>query len=103
MKRKDIIFLLIPMLVIVILWVIFSIYHSYITSTIPTNLNMQILSISPNFDLKTIEAIKTRRVVTPIYDLGSQPESLVTPTPTPTIPINFSGTIQASQGGQVSQ
>lgn len=103
MKRKDILFLLIPMLVIVILWVVFNIYHSYASSTIPTNLNMQILSISPNFDLKTIDQIKTRKIINPITDLGSQAESLVTPTPTPTIPISPSGAIQASQGGEVLQ
>lgn len=77
MKRKDILILLIPMFIIVILWVIFSIYHNFVNSTIPESLNMQILSISPNFDLKTIESIKQREVVEPVYSTSANPQTAI--------------------------
>lgn len=72
MKKNDLLIILIPSLLIVILWVIFNIYHSFVTSTIPTNLNYSIQFISPDFDSKAIENIKARQVVDPIFDLGGE-------------------------------
>lgn len=74
MKRKDVLLLLIPTFIVVLLWVVFSVYHSYINSTIPTDVNMQILYIEPDFDLKTIEDLKKRQIVAPIdaIELGAE-------------------------------
>lgn len=119
MKRKDILVLLIPSFIIVILWVVFNVYHSYINSTIPTDVNTQILYINPDFDLKTIEDLKKRQIVEPIYavepqskeDLSQQTtqentELVTTPTPTPTISssdLSSSSAQQESLGGETSQ
>ncbi len=117
MKRKDILVLLIPSFIIVILWVIFNVYHSYLNSTIPTDVNIQILYINPDFDLKTIEDIKKRQIVEPIYaveaqnkeDLSqqtTQESAEVVPTPTPTISssdLSSSSAQQGSLGGETSQ
>lgn len=117
MKRKDILVLLIPSFIIVILWVVFNVYHSYINSTIPTDVNTQILYINPDFDLKTIEDLKKRQIVKPIYTVETQSKEdlsqqttqegteLVT-TPTPTISssgLSSSSAQQESLGGQTSQ
>lgn len=100
MKKNDILILLIPSMLIVILWVVFSIYHNFVTSTIPENLNTQILSISPNFDLKTIESLKSRNVVDPIYQLTATNESSIEPTPSESlVEVSSSSANQASQGG----
>lgn len=73
MKKKDILTLLIPTLLIVIIWVAFSIYHSLATSTIPEGLNMQITAINPDFDTSVIEDLKKRKKVAPIYEAEANP------------------------------
>lgn len=85
MKQRDIYLLLISSFVLVFIWIVFTIYHNSVTSTIPEVLNVQIIPIKPDFDLKTISDIKTRTDVTPIYTPLINPESeQVSPTPTPT-------------------
>lgn len=101
MKKNDILLLLIPICVLAILWVLFSIYHSFITSTIPDSLNTQIVPISPNFDINTISKIKEKTSVEPIYSLQSvQPINPQTPTPTIS-EVRSSSEKIASSGGQL--
>lgn len=111
MKRKDILLILIPTFIVVLLWVVFNVYHSYINSTIPKDVNMQILYIDPDFDLKTIEDLKKRQVINPIYTIESQSEQDLTTqanttddqeAPTPTITpsdLSTSSATQQSLGG----
>lgn len=68
MKQKDILLLIISSFILVILWIIFSIYHNSVTSTIPEAVSIQILPINPTFDKNTIESIKRRTGVAPIYE-----------------------------------
>lgn len=68
MKQKDFLIILIPAFVLTILWVIFSIYHNYVTSTIKDPLSIQILPIQGKFDTKTIEELKNRERVNPLYE-----------------------------------
>ena len=117
MKRKDILVLLIPTFIVVILWVVFNVYHSYINSTIPTAVNTQILYIDPDFDLKTIDDLKKRDVVDPIYTIESQgseedltqestKDSEIVSTPTPTISasnVSSSSANEQSLGGEANQ
>ncbi len=111
MKRKDFIFLLASIVVLSIAWVIFNIIHQSITSTISETTASQINPIKPNFDLKTVDLIKKREQVAPMYTFESQSASnsslstpiLITPTPliptpTPTFIIAIPTTKQASGG-----
>lgn len=82
MKQKDILFLLVPALILVIAWIGFSIYHNSVKSTIPEALNIQILPINPDFDRKTIEKIRNRKTVLPETQFIQTP----TQTPSPTTP-----------------
>lgn len=84
MKQKDILLLTIPGFFLIVIWIIFSIYHSSVTSTIPENLTLQIVPISPTFDTKTIEALKNRTQIAPIFELSKSSSQTATPTPTPT-------------------
>lgn len=68
MKRKDVLLLLIPTFIFVLAWMGFSIYHSFINSTISEVLNIQILPISPTFDTTTISSLKKRTHVNLIYE-----------------------------------
>ncbi len=90
MKRKDILIILIPSLIVVILWVIFSVFHNYINSTIPNDINMQILSINPDFDTDTINKIKSRSTIDPIYtfEQSTVDEASLDENPSPTPSVN---------------
>lgn len=79
MKHKDILMIVIPSFILIIIWVIFSIYHNSVSSTISPALGIQIKSITPEFDMVTLYNLKRRNKVQPIYQI-TIPES---PTPTP--------------------
>ncbi|MEX2013142.1 MAG: hypothetical protein WD967_01940 [Candidatus Levyibacteriota bacterium] len=84
MKQKDILLLIISSFSLVVFWIAFNIYHNIVTSTIPENLSVQIFPINPTFDTKTIDALKARTQVVPIFNpLTTQSVLLPTPTPPP--------------------
>jgi len=105
MKRKDILTILIPSFIFALAWIGFSVYHSFITSTIPESVNMQISPITPDFDTKTIADIKTRKIITPITEIQATANTEITPTPAPvvqTLPIiSSSSAQQATAGGNL--
>jgi hypothetical protein len=87
MKQKDVLFIFISSFVVVFAWVGFNLYHKWVTTTISTDLQMQINPIEPSFDRDTIENLKKREQIQPAYesDTKSQPTptpSITTPTPT---------------------
>lgn len=102
MRRKDVLIILIPTFIFVIVWVVSSIYHNAKTSTISESVNADIAQISPNFDTKTIDELKKRQAVTPIYDIsGSSVQTEVTKTLTTEVPLigSESATQTATSGG----
>jgi hypothetical protein len=74
MKRRDILTILIPSLIIVVLWVLFSIYDNFVSSTIPNTVSAQIQSITPNFDQQAIDSINKRNAISPIYSVSAKKE-----------------------------
>lgn len=75
MKQRDVLFLVIPFFMLVLIYIIFSVYHNSVTSTISENLNIQITPIAPDFNQKTISDIKKRGQVMPLYEFSSQPSA----------------------------
>lgn len=73
MKQKDIILLVVPMFILVVAWIVFSIYHNSVTSTIPEALNVQITPIEGKFDKETINNIKKRERILPSFEATSSP------------------------------
>ena len=69
MKHKDIILLLGSTFFVVIVWIIFNIYHNLVVYTIPEVLEKEILPINPAFDQNSISKIKQRSRISPIYDI----------------------------------
>src|SRR5665213_1732259 len=96
MKQRDLMLLLVPSFIVVAAWIIFNIYHSSVSSTISQNLDMQIISISPIFDLKTIDSIKKREQVAPIYESSALPSSTPIPAVVPGASFSATQTQQAS-------
>lgn len=68
MKRQEILFITFSFFGLVVLYFAFTFYHQSVTSTIPEDLNIQILPISPTFDEKTISDIKNRNSISPVYN-----------------------------------
>ena len=80
--QKDILFLSISFFVIVALWVGSNLYHAYVTTTISEDLQMQIIPIDGTFDTQTIDTIRQRKKVLPLFD-ATQLEATNEATPSP--------------------
>ncbi len=76
--QKDILFIFASSFVVTAAWIGFNLYHTWVTSTISPDLQLKILPIDPNFDMTTLESLKTRRQVPPTYEIAGGSE----PTPT---------------------
>lgn len=79
MKQRDIAILLIPVFILVVLWVIFNVYHNYVNSTITDPLTYQLVPIEGKFDENTINDIKARKRVDSVVIITS-PEA-ISPSP----------------------
>jgi hypothetical protein len=109
MKQKDIVFILASVFFVIVVWIIFDIYHSSVSSTISGKLNSQIVPIKADFDLKTIENIKSRKTIEPLYKSAGSIAPVLTQSPnaspTPTIQLvpTEAGNNQASKEGALLQ
>jgi hypothetical protein len=80
--QKDILYISISSFILVVLWIAFNLYHAYVTSTITPELQSQIQQINPNFDLETVQKLKTRQRVNPAYEFNpASNEATITPEP----------------------
>lgn len=66
-KQNDILFILIASFVVVVAWIGFSIYHIHVTTTISEHIQSQLVPIAGTFDAKTIQSLKTREDINPIF------------------------------------
>lgn len=81
MKQKDLLIILVSLFVLSVLWVVFNIYHSFVTSTIKDSISIQIIPIEGKFDTDTVSKIKGRKRVVPLFELQTQ---RITEIPLPT-------------------
>lgn len=73
MKQRDIIILVVPLFFLALLWTAYSVYINSVSSTVPESLNIQITPIDSKFDEKTIEELKNRQNLLPVFDATSSP------------------------------
>ena len=90
---------------VVIVIVALDVYHKYQVSSLKENTKRRVISISPNFDEKTLESLKSRVPInvtlegkSTVVSVDSKSGDL---TPTPTISISFSQ--QLSTGSPIIQ
>jgi len=83
MKQKDILVILFSLFVLVVVWIGGSIYHNSVRSTISKTINQDVSQIDPKFDVKTINKLKSRQRLNPLFELEN-----ITSTPTP-LPIEI--------------
>lgn len=102
LKKREIIFILGSTFIVVVAWVLFSIYHSIVTSTIPDALSITIAPIGKSFDVVTIENLKSRQRIIPISqsDILLQQQATQQATLQPTV--QPTPTIQATQSALAS-
>jgi len=89
MKQKDILFFFISLFIVVVAWVGFNIWHEHVTSTLSSELQMQIIPINPDFDTETLQKLKTREKITPQYEFDgakTPPTPPVETTPKASVP-----------------
>ncbi|HEX8965556.1 MAG TPA: hypothetical protein VF820_03945, partial [Patescibacteria group bacterium] len=84
MKQKDLLFILISSTLLAIVWIIFTILHNSLSSTITQSVSQQIVPIEGRFDAKTLQTIQKRTQITPVSSI--QGTDNITLTPTPTLP-----------------
>lgn len=70
MKQRDVLFLSISVFALIVFWIGFNISHNFAVSKISAPIKENIMPISPDFDTKTIEAIRNRQNVEPLYETG---------------------------------
>ena len=90
---------------VVIVIVALDVYHKYQVSSLKENTKRRVISISPNFDEKTLESLKSRVPINVTLEGKSTVVSVDSKsgvlTPTPTISISFSQ--QLSTGSPIIQ
>lgn len=96
MKKSEVLMLISLFFILAVAWIAFSVYHHSVASKIPAAVEVQILEISPTFNTKTIDTLKKRSNVEPLYDLGAQP--VISPPPATPSPATSSAKV-ATQGG----
>ena len=106
MKQGEILFFLGSMCIVVFAWIAFTILHDSLTSTIGQQTMQAIIPIQPTFDIKTIEAMKSRTAIAPLYIIQppSQDTLVVTTASATALPISsvsISPIPSASSGGQL--
>lgn len=102
MKQKDVLFLLISSAILAVIWIIFNIIHTSLTSTITESVGQELNPIARTFDQKTLDTLKKRQKVTPVEAITIIPSVTPTPTPpaiTPVTPISSGSATVATQGG----
>ncbi len=94
-KQKDILFILISTFVVVVIWIGSNLHHIWATSTIKEDLQLKLTPIEGSFDTATIQKLKTRERVNPLYErqaTPSTPTPVVSLSPTPTDTSRFAPT-----------
>lgn len=86
----------VPSFILIVIWVIFSIYHNSVSSTITPILGVQIKPIKPEFDTTTLYNLKLRKKVDPIYQI-----TVESPSPTPISSRSSSLNTGNTGGGQL--
>lgn len=97
MKQREILFLLGSIMVVVFVWIAFTLLHNTLTSTISGELTQAIVPIQPTFNTKIIEALKTRTVVKPVFTIQPPSQTAIVVSTAPET-ATFSGQIASPEG-----
>ena len=108
-QQKNLLYILVPSTILVILWVVFSVYNKSVTSTISSTQTQAIESISPTFPTGVLSSLKKRTAIEPIFSIESVPTDQssesgtlnLTPTPTQSELDETSVATNSGEGGSL--
>jgi hypothetical protein len=97
-KQKDILFILISSFIVVVAWIGFNIYHIKVTSTVSEHIQYQLNPINPTFDQQTMQELKNRENINPLFEqTQTATQAATTPPPSEEISPSQGKTPAASQ------
>lgn len=96
--QKDILFILISSFIVVVAWIGFNLYHIWATSTVNEEIQLQLTPIAATFDATTMQQLKTRENVNPIFDVQGQPSTTASSTATQNQPASASSSAATASG-----
>lgn len=100
MKQQEVLFLLGSAVIIVFVWIAFTIIHNSLTSTISENINQIIVPIDPTFDAKTVDLMTKRSQIIPLYKIQPPTQNSIVVSSSPqSQPISTQSAQSASSGG----
>jgi len=79
--QKDILFIAISSFIVIVAWIGFNLYHIYVTTTISEDLQIALTPINPVFDPQTIQQLRSRENINPMFEMQK-----IAATPTPPLP-----------------
>jgi hypothetical protein len=99
-EKRDIIFILGASLVLVVLWVVFSIYHNLNASTISEPVAIDINPIKPTFQENVVTTLKNRQKITPLLNDAPSPSPSPTPVATQSSQVQLETSTSSAQESQ---
>jgi hypothetical protein len=108
-RQKEIIIILASIFVLSMIWIGFNLWHNAVTSTISQPLNADIQDISPDFNTNSIQILKKRTYIDPLYSVSGQKDEtstteatpLATAAAVPTVPLQASTSGQTASGSSL--
>lgn len=108
-QKRDLYFLLIATLILVALWVMFSIYQNLISSTISSPVATDINPIAPTFNESVLTTLKNRQQISPVFtppqagtNQTSTGSAIPTPSPSASTSPSPSPSVNSSSSAQTS-
>lgn len=106
-QQKNLVFILVPSTILIVLWIVFSVYDKAVMSTISKSQTVAIQPISPAFPTGVLTTLQNRKSPTPLYSIDSVPNVVASDEGalTPTAPVTPSPVISqpadASPSGSI--
>jgi len=104
-QQQNILFILIPSTILIVLWIIFSVYNKSVMTTISQSQFSAIQPILPVFPTDVLADLKKRNAIAPLTSIDSVPntiassEATITPIPTPDPAALQTATDEGALGG----
>jgi hypothetical protein len=91
MKQKDIFIIVVSSFIVIVIWIAANLWHIQNASKLSASVILQSKPITPVFDTQTLEKLKERSQVTPLFTIknasataSTSPTPVILPSPTPT-------------------
>lgn len=99
-KERNLVFILASSTILTLAWIGFALYHTSVTSTIDSELSVQIQPIAPVFNQAAIKDILNRNETEPTFEIkGLNKRPTPTEAPTESLDTTSQGASESAQTG----